>query len=399
MKYYIKTQIALLLLLAVIGCNSKTSTKQFVENTLDRAIEQSDILRVRSIEEVKTPRYAQKDGEIVWGSKGFDWTEGFFAGTCWYLYEYSKDTRWKDAADKLEDSFKSHRYLTTNHDLGFVFGTSFGNRYRLEKDSNSKQILIDAGNSLITRFNPKVGAIQSWDVDGGWQSKRDWSFPVIIDNMMNLELLFNLSEITGDSKYREIAVTHANTTLKNHFREDASSYHVIDYDSITGSVRHRETAQGYAHESRWARGQAWGLYGYTVCYRYTKDPIYLKKAVEIADLILDHKGMAEDLIPYWDYDAPDQPGKFKDVSAAAVTASALIELSSYSNKEYLAKAKKIITNLSSDRYSSEPGEFNGFILKHSVGSLPHGAEVDLPLVYADYYYIEALIRLSKLDKI
>jgi len=256
--------------------------------------------------------------------------------------------------------------------------------------------MITASNSLATRFNPNVGCIKSWDVTSGWQKERGWKFPVIVDNMMNLELLFKASLLTGDSKYKDIAITHANTTIKNHFRENNSSFHVVDYDPETGEVRGKHTAQGFAASSSWARGQAWGLYGYTVCYRYTKDEKYLKQAQKIANYIINYKGTPKDGIPYWDYDAANIPNEPRDVSAAAITASALIELNGYSKENYKTAIDKILESLASNEYTAAIGENHNFILKHSVGSIPHGNEIDVPLSYADYYYLEALSRYKLL---
>jgi unsaturated chondroitin disaccharide hydrolase len=347
----------------------------------------------------KIPRTLDKKGEIKWADADFDWTEGFFPGSCWYLYEATKDPKWKKAAEHFQTLFEKHKLRTDNHDLGFIFNSSFGNDYRLTNNENSKKVMIEAANSLITRFNAAVGCIKSWDVDKGWQAKRGWQYPVIIDNMMNLELLFKVSEFTGDSKYKEIAITHANTTMKNHFRPDNSSYHLVDYDPKTGAVRKKNTAQGFANESSWARGQAWGLYGYTVCYRYTKDPKYLDQAQKIAHYILTYKGTPKDGIPYWDYNAPKIPNEPRDVSAAAITVSALIELDSYTSQSYKVDIDTIMNSLASEAYTAKLGENHNFILKHSVGSIPHGHEIDVPLNYADYYYLEALVRNNTATKL
>ena len=292
--------------------------------------------------------------------------------------------------------FEHHKVKTTSHDLGFVFNCSYGNGYRLTNNEDFKQVMITAGDSLMKRFNTKVGCIQSWNVDKGWQSKRGWKYPVIIDNMMNLELLFELSKLTGNDSYRKAAITHADTTLKNHFREDNSSVHVVDYDPETGEVRNKHTAQGYAHESSWARGQAWGIYGYTVCYRYSKDKRYLEQAQKIAQYILEYKDTPEDGIPYWDYNAPNIPNEPRDVSAAAITVSALIELDGYTKESYALDIEKIMSSLASSQYTAKLGENKNFVLKHSVGSIPHNNEIDVPLNYADYYYLEALVRLKSL---
>lgn len=346
----------------------------------------------------RLPRTLEANGEMHFTHENkFDWTEGFFPGSCWYLYGLTQDPKWKENAIQFQNLFKEHKDITTNHDLGFVFNCSYGNGYRMTHNEEYKQVMIDAANALITRFNPKVGCIKSWDVHRGWQAERGWKYPVIIDNMMNLELLFEVSELTGDETYKNIAISHANTTLKNHYRKDNSSYHVIDYDPETGAVRNRHTAQGFSHESSWARGQAWGLYGYTLCYRYTKDEKYLDMAKKIAQYILSFQGTPEDGIPYWDYHAPNIPNEPKDVSAAAVTVSALIELNQYTNNGYKTSVDKMMTSLSSDAYFAKLGENKHFLLKHSTGSIPHNNEIDVPLNYADYYYLEALYRLQNLN--
>lgn len=359
---------------------------------LDQAASQFRLLVGKAISKKRIPRTLDKKGNIHWTRKEFDWTEGFFPGTSWYFYELTKDQLWRKAAESFQTQFESHKYRINNHDLGFIFNCSYGNAYRLTSNEAFKQVMIEAGNSLITRFNAKVGCIKSWDVDSGWQAERGWKFPVIIDNMMNLELLFELTKLTGDPKYRDIAIHHANTTLKNHFRENNSSWHVVDYDPETGEVMHKHTAQGYHHNSTWARGQAWGLYGYVVAYRYTNNLSYLEQARKIANFIIADKRIEKDKIPYWDYDAPQKPSEPRDASAAAITAAALIELSQYAGIKYLSYAEGILISLSSDQYFAAQGTNQHFILKHSVGSIPHGNEIDVPLNYADYYFVEALMR-------
>ncbi|MEM9856849.1 MAG: glycoside hydrolase family 88 protein [Bacteroidota bacterium] len=404
-----KKALGLMVVLFGFGCEQAKKTNNIdqpistLNDSTDRIIafeKKSTELLSLALQENKIPR-TEENGEMVWATKYndsgepvFDWTIGFFPGTCWYLYETTGDEKWKEAAMQFQQGIQPFKNNTRSHDLGFVFYCSFGNALRLTGDDDYKEVLINAGNSLLQRFNPKVGCIQSWDVDKGWQSTRDWKFPVIIDNMMNLELLFELTELTGDPKYRETAISHADVTLQHHFREDNSSYHVIDYDPDNGEVRKRNTAQGYDHESAWARGQAWGLYGYTVCYRYTKDQKYLDQARKIADFIITNPNLPEDGIPYWDYNAPKIPDEPRDVSAAAITASALIELNRYTEDQYKDFANKLVDNLSSDRYLVPMESETKFVLKHSVGSIPHGAEIDEPLIYADYYYLEALVRSS-----
>jgi hypothetical protein len=275
---------------------------------------------------------------------------------------------------------------------------SFGNALKATKNEAYKEVILQAAKSLATRYRPTPGVIQSWDEDKGWQGTRGWMCPVIIDNMMNLELLFEATKLSGDSSFYKMAVSHANVTLENHFRKDYSCYHVIDYDKIKGGVRKKQTAQGYADESAWARGQAWALYGFTVCYRETKDIRYLELTDKIYNYLFTHKNMPADLIPYWDFDAPNIPNEPRDASAAAIIASALYELSAFEKPEYKETADKIITSLSSPSYRAILGTNGNFLLMHSVGSIPHGHEIDVPLNYADYYFLEALARKKGLEK-
>lgn len=383
--------------ISLFACTTNDSiapAKFSAENSINQSLKQLDLLITDAYKADGIPRTIEEDGETRFVGHRFDWTEGFFPGTLWYAYKVSNDEKYKQAAEYFQNQIIEHRFVTSNHDLGFVFNNSFGAAYRITGNEEFKKVLIDAGNSLITRFDPKVGCIKSWDATGGWQAQRGWQYPVIIDNMMNLEMLFELTNMTGDNKYREIAITHANTTLKHHFREDNSSYHVVDYNPENGELNVKHTAQGYAHESAWARGQAWGLYGYTLCYRYTKNEAYLEQAEKIAEFYLNHKNLPADKVAYWDFNAPKIPEEPRDASAAAIVASALIELDNYSEKDFLSPAKEIVKSLASENYAAALGSNNNFILKHSVGSIPHGVEIDVPLNYADYYYVEALLRLQ-----
>ena len=335
------------------------------------------------------PRTLNVDGQLKMIQSG-DWCSGFFPGELWYLYEFTKDNSWLTVAKQYTILIEAEQYATTTHDLGFEIYCSAGNAYRLTKDDHYKDVIITAAKSLSTRFNPVVGCIKSWD------NRKEWKFPVIIDNMMNLELLFEASKLTGDTSFRHIAITHANTTLKNHMRPDYSSYHVVDYDPETGKVAHRQTHQGYADNSAWARGQAWGLYGFTLCYRETLNKVYLNEAEHIAQFILTNPNIPADMIPYWDYNVPDKQTAPRDASAAAITAAALLELSTYSkNKLYTQAADKIIASLET-KYQAEPNGSKGFLLLHSTGHKPANSEVDVPIIYADYYYLEALMRKNRL---
>jgi rhamnogalacturonyl hydrolase YesR len=322
------------------------------------------------------------------------WCSGFFGGSLWYLYEYTKDTAWKNAADKWSMAVEKEKNNKGTHDLGFMLYCPFGNGYRLTQNDGYKQIILTGAASLATRFNPKYGVIKSWD---GWKG---YDYPVIIDNMMNLEFLLWAAKASGNKKYYDICVSHADHTLKNHFRKDYSSYHVVCYGE-GGKVLVQKTHQGYADSSAWARGQGWALYGYTVMYRETKQPKYLAQAEHVAHFILTHPNLPTDKVPYWDFNAPNIPNEERDASAAAVMASGLLELSQYSKtngKQYFDAAKAMLTSLASNKYTAKIGSNKNFILMHSVGSKPAGSEIDTPLVYADYYYLEALLRYDRLMK-
>lgn len=315
----------------------------------------------------------------------YDWTSGFFPGSLWLAYELTGDERLLLDAVDYTNKMLPATFYTGTHDLGFMVGCSYGNALRLCPNDSLKTVIIRTADNLASRFNPEIGAIRSWDFG-------PWNFPVIIDNMMNLELLFQASKLSGDNKYKDIAIRHADKTMACHFRPDMTSYHVVSYNP-DGSIETRQTFQGRSDESAWARGQAWGVYGYTVCYRETGDKKYLEFAQKIADMIIS-RVKTEDHIPLWDYDAPNLPTTPRDASAAAVTSSALFELCGYlpDGQKYFDYAESILRSLSSPEYLAEPGTNCGFILKHSTGSLAHGSEIDVPLNYADYYYLESIKR-------
>lgn len=340
-----------------------------------------------------SPRTLEEDGSLKMVPVR-DWTSGFFPGELWFMYEKTGDQEWKERAIQFTEPLQVLRHHTGTHDLGFMVYNSFGNGLRLTGNSGFKEILLDAARSLSTRYKPGAKIIRSWD-----HNRDKWQCPVIIDNMMNLELLFWAFKESGDSTFYRIAVNHANSTMKNHFRPDYSTYHVVDYDTITGEVLNRHTHQGFAHESTWSRGQAWALYGYTLMYRETGDQAYLNQANHIAEYIFTHPRLPEDLIPYWDFDAPEIPDEPRDVSAAAVAASALYELSSYNGEHagrYTRWADTVLENLTTD-YRATPGADGGFLLLHSTGAKSLNSEIDVPLVYADYYYLEALLRKSRIE--
>ena len=385
----------------VCGCTSQKKTaseKQPLLQTIDRNFSDASgqyKLMMTKLPANRFPKtyYAQTDSLETSGS-GW-WCSGFYPGTLLYLYQQTKDQSLLAEAERMLPLLEKEKNNKSTHDLGFMMFCSFGNAERIAPKPEYKDILLTSAKSLSTRFNPKVGCIKSWDSKPG-------DFLVIIDNMMNLELLFWATRATGDSSFYKIAVTHANTTMKNHFRADYSSYHVVNYDPETGAVKQKRTAQGAADESAWARGQAWGLYGYTVMYRETKDRKYLDQANHIAHFILHHPNLPADKIPYWDFNAPGIPNALRDASAAAIISSALIELSGYTTanekQEYLSVAETILKNLSNPPYKAGNGTNGGFLLQHCVGHLPNKTEVDVPLTYADYYFVEAMERYKQLKQ-
>ena len=320
----------------------------------------------------------------------YDWTSGFFPGSLWYAYELTGNDTLKTQAIQYTNLLNPVRYYKGTHDLGFMVNCSYGNAERLSPNDTIAAVMRETADNLCGRFNDSIGAIRSWDFG-------TWNFPVIIDNMMNLDLLFNVAKATGDNRYKDIAIKHAMTTMHNHFRPDYTCWHVVSYNS-DGTVERKQTHQGKNDDSSWARGQAWAIYGYTMCYRYTHDQKYLDMAEKIYNFIFNNPNLPEDLVPYWDFDAPNIPNEPRDVSAAACTASALYELSTYiPGKNYKETADKIMENLGSPAYRAEVGTNGNFILMHSVGSIPHGAEIDVPLNYADYYFLEGIMRKRDLE--
>ncbi len=402
-----KKVILLVIAICMVGfvtCNAQKIRKEKKQEPLNKVIDRSLVFSVKQYKlfgEVMSakidslPRTTNKEGKLI-TSDLYAWTSGFFPGSLWYLYEASNDEKIKAYAQMMTARVERAKYITSNHDVGFMINCSFGNGLRITNENSYKEVLLTAAKSLCTRFNPKVGCLQSW----GTTAK--WKFPVIIDNMMNLELLMNAFKLSHDSSFYKIAVSHADVTMKNHFRSDYSCYHVVSYNPLTGQPEVKQTHQGAFDESAWARGQSWGLYGYTMMYRETQLDRYLQQAKHIADFLINHPNLPEDKIPYWDYNAPGIPNANRDASAGALMASALIELSQYVDKQtaktYLKVAETEIRSLSSPAYRAELGENGDFIIKHNVGSLPHKSEVDAPLTYADYYYIEAMLRYQKLQK-
>jgi unsaturated chondroitin disaccharide hydrolase len=384
-----KKLVSLIFLVILFGCNNRTTDE------LDTVIDRFDAQLTYGIQQAN---FFQDDNKIFPRTyeegvlklvPGRDWTSGFFPGNLWMMYELTGDEKWKEEALQFTLPLEAEKWNGKTHDMGFKMFCSFGHALRYSNNSEYRDILIQSAKTLSTRFNPVVGCIRSWD-----HNTDKWVFPVIIDNMMNLELLLWAAKETGNENFKEIAIQHALTTMKNHFRDDNSSYHVIDYDPETGEVLHRQTHQGFAHESAWSRGQAWGLYGFTMMYRETGMDEFLIQAEKIAGYILSQEGIQQGNMPYWDFNAPNIPNEPYDASAGAIIAAALFELDSFSetNGQYRKVAQKLLATLMSSDFLAPVGENKGFLLKHSTGSKPHDSEVDVPLVYADYYFLEAIIR-------
>ena len=323
-----------------------------------------------------------------------DWTSGFFPGSLWYIYQLTGNNAYLKSAEKWTAYVEQEKFNNRTHDMGFKVFCSFGTGYRVTKNPFYKEVIIHSAKTLKTRYSNTVGSIRSWDFN-----KEEWQFPVIVDNMMNLELLFEASLLSGDTSFKDIAYQHAKTTLKNHFREDGSIYHVVDFDASNGKVRSKVTHQGFANESTWARGQSWGVYGFTMAYRYTKDVSFLERAKQTANFVMKHPRLPKDRIPYWDLDAPSIPNEPRDASAAAVFASALVELYEYTKDEaYLNFSDTIVATLLSKNYVIQNSSTVPFILDHSTGNWPKNDEIDEPISYADYYLLEAILKRKKLKK-
>ena len=384
-----KTIICLAAVLALaVSCAEpqKESMNQLIDRVFAVAAEQSEIMAA-SLAEDQTPKTFE-EGKLVTASYDW-WCSGFFPGVLWYIYEYNGNDQFKELAIKETAKVEPVKYITDHHDVGFMINCSYGHQYRLTGDEHALEVLRTAAQSLTGAFTEEVGCIKSWPfVKPGFS----WVYPVIIDNMMNLELLMSIANMDNSEWLRHVAVSHADVTMKNHFRDDYTTWHLVDYVPGVGDVNKKITVQGLADSSAWARGQAWALYGYTMMYQQTGDKKYLIQAQNIGDMIEGY--LPEDGVPYWDFNDPKIPDTYRDASAAAVMASAYIALDAVAEngKNYLAIAEKQLRTLASDEYLAAPGEIGGFILKHSVGNLPEDAEVDVPLTYADYYFMEALMR-------
>ena len=398
-----KIVVGLAVVLGFCTCAHQPSGTLDVNKALDYCAKQTQ----RTLTELKTdsgidytmmPRNIMAD-EQHWNCRKAtkeEWCAGFWPGVLWYDYEYTKDKQVLEEAENFTHSLKFLSHIPAyDHDLGFLVFCSYGNGYRLTKNPAYKQVILDTADTLATLCNPIVGTILSWPRE---VEPRNWPHNTIMDNMINLEMLFWAAKNGGNPYLYDIAVSHADKTMKSQFRPDYTSYHVAVYDTITGNLIKGVTHQGYADSTMWARGQAWAIYGYTVVYRETKDPKYLDFVQKVTDVYLDR--LPEDKVPYWDFDDPSIPDAPRDASAGAVVASALLELSTYlpngTGKRYKDAAIEMLTSLSSDSYQS--GESKPSFLLHSVGHWPNHSEIDASIIYADYYYIEALLRLKRLQE-
>ena len=396
-NYLLAAMVALGVSTPSTAIQAKTKKVEPIQDVVERGLNAATnhaLEMVKTLEPGKFPTSINKKGKLA--TSGYSWwCSGFFPGELWYLYENNPTEELKKYAEQFTAYVEPVKNIRYSHDVGFMINCSFGNGYRLTGNPHYKEVMETAAKSLYSRYKPQVGLIRSWDFN-----KKLWQYPVIIDNMMNLEFMMWASRATGDNCYREAAISHAQRTMENHFRPDYSCYHVVSYDTITGKPHIKQTHQGYADESSWSRGQAWALYGYTMMYRESGRQDFLKHAKNIAKYLMEHPRMPEDKIPYWDFDAPKIPKEERDASAGAIMASALIELGQLVGGEkgqvYINYAEDQVRSLTSKKYLAKPGKNCNFTLMHSTGSRPSNSEVDVPLSYADYYYVEALIRLKRM---
>lgn len=381
------------------GCSSRPTEEPMatvVERGLERAVHQAQLMAEKlENQEGRLPK-TLKDGELETSDYSW-WCSGFFPGELWYLYEATGNPALKGYAEQYTQRLEPVKDITYSHDVGFMLNCSYGNGWRLTHNEAYREVMLQGARSLATRYNEKIGLIRSWDFN-----RQQWQYPVIIDNMMNLEFLLWAAREGKEPRYYEMAVSHADKTIRHHFRPDGSTWHVVSYDTLTGEPHVKQTHQGYADSSAWARGQAWALYGYTMMYRDTQRKDYLHQACKVARYLMGHPRMPEDKVPYWDFDDPKIPDVPRDASAAAIMASALIDLFRLVDAEFgkqcLAFAEEQLRSLTSPAYLAEAGSNGCFVLMHSTGSLPGNSEVDVPLSYADYYYVEALVRWKKLQE-
>lgn len=408
--------LLLVLLCSPLCGQTPEAEKEFIKENMEFAAKQYNLMMKTPAQGKEgkgiMPHSMRKDGTVSKGSI-YLWTAGFFPGSLWYISDFLGDKALQDSALVYTQYMEPCKTFTDNHDIGFMMYCSYGNANRFAPQAGYEDILTQSARSLCTRFRPKAGVIQSWNSFRSWHDGTVYDFPVIIDNMMNLELLLHAGKVTGDKRFREIAVSHAEKVMKYQVRKDYSCYHIIYYDKETGKPIKGETSQGYSDNSAWSRGQAWGIYGFTMVYRETRDKRFLKTAEGMADFYLDHPNLPSDKVAWWDFNAHQKgytPGarsnanrvvtNYRDASAAACVASALLELSTYckgsKSRKYVEGARQILHALGGSAYRAKLGENANFILMHSTGAIPQNSEIDVPLTYADYYFVEALHRYEKL---
>jgi unsaturated chondroitin disaccharide hydrolase len=373
----------------------------FDEATADRALQfaREQLARTSTSADIPVDQYPKntednRTWKLIPADQRIDWIQGFFPGLLWYMYEADQDPVWRERADARTRPIEVQKLNTQTHDLGFKFFPSFGAAYRLTGDAYYRDVLLTAARSLAQRFHAPSGVINCCD----WN--REWKVPLVTDTMMNLELLFWAAENGGDPAWKDMALSHALVTLRDMVRPDGGTFHVVDYDAA-GNIRARETFQGHSDPSTWSRGHAWAIYGFTMAYRYTKDPRMLEAAIKVTDYYLAR--LPPDSIPYWDMDAPaDQ--LVKDSSAGAAVASALLELHTFVTdpavkERYRAAALAMLDSLSSSAYLATGTQSPGILL-HGVAFYrtpikPKGEAIDESLIYGDYYFVEALLRFKQ----
>lgn len=379
-----------LLLITILFAACTTNETFNAEKAIDYCVEKAKSTAQTLDAPDKYPRNIP-EGETNWETKGVrDWTSGFWPGVLWYAYEASGDEEVRKQAEKFTQPIELIANTSArNHDIGFMVYCSFGNGYRITGNEAYKQTILDAADTLATLYNPKVGTILSWPKNKHYQHN------TIMDNMMNLELLFWAAKNGGSQNLYDIAVKHAETCMTTLIRPDFSSYHVAIFDTLTWQFVKGVTHQGYADDSQWARGQAWGIYGYAMCARETGRTDFLETAQKLSDVF--NSRLPEDVIPFWDFDDPTIPDAPRDASAAAVAACGMLQISELvkdkaTKEKYKNAAVQLIENLSTEKYLS--GDVNQAFLLHSTGHHPKGSEIDVPIIYADYYYLEALLKLK-----
>lgn len=380
-----RKQLLILLIPVLFACQPKTPT------TTDEVIDYSVQKLLAAVDEVPEGTYPiRSKGMGVWeNTPPTTWTSGFFPGMLWEGYELSGNKALYDAAIIRTEGLEDQQFNTHTHDVGFMMFCSYGRAYEETGNEAYKAILLQTAESLASRFHPNVGAIQSWDGD----------YQVIMDNMMNLELLFWAAKNGGDQRYYDIAKAHAYKTMEEHIREDGGAFHVVHYDTTTGAVTRKRTEQGFADWSSWARGQAWGIYGFTMTYRETKDEVFLQTAEKLTRYYMDH--LPDDYIPFWDLNLPeDEPRRFKDSSAGAIVLSAFLELRNYVDDpamydEYIELIKDSIVK----NYLSYGTNASGILVHGAYNANrdnPH--DWDSSTSWGDYYFLEALMRYKEYKK-